>query len=145
MIRLLLFFASCLLANHALAFDCLPTPQRTTGTHYAPVTQQKTDVSKGLLVRGQVLSYPECTPVRNAKIAHWQAGENGRYQDRLRAFLFSDQDGYFLFETEWPDMPSPHIHFIVTADGFKKLETQWIGQHRTNKIEFNMVISREDD
>ncbi|NNJ91249.1 MAG: hypothetical protein HKP55_06215 [Gammaproteobacteria bacterium] len=124
------------------ANDCLLTPHRTTGTHYEAVTEQKINVSEGLIVRGQVLGFPGCRPVAGAKISHWQAGENGYYQDRLRAYLFTGLDGRFQFESEWPNMPAPHIHFIVNADGYKVLETQWIGEARQEIIDFTMVIEK---
>ena len=126
-------------STQALASECIPTPHRTTGTHYEPVTQQKTNISKGVIFKGQILAY-NCKPVANAKVAHWQADENGRYVDRLRAYLFTDKDGRFQFETEWPNLSQPHIHFIVTARGYKTLETQWRGSKRQNEIDFTMVL-----
>jgi protocatechuate 3,4-dioxygenase beta subunit len=131
------------LSANAVIADCSPTPHRTTGTHYKPVTLEKTDVSKGVMVTGQVIAAPDCKPVANAKVAHWQAGEQGRYLDRLRAYLFTDSQGRYRFETEWPDMQTPHIHFIVTADGYKTLETQWIGDERQKEIVFNMVLIKQ--
>ena len=70
--------------------------------------------------------------------------KNGRYQDRLRAYMFTDEQGRFEFETEWPNMPTPHIHFIVTAEGYEILETQWIGDERQTQIEFDMVLSTKN-
>lgn len=128
----------------AFAEDCIPTPHRTTGTHYEPVTSQRIDVGEGVMVSGRVLSAPDCKPIANARVAHWQAGEKGRYIDQLRAYLFTDSRGRYQFETEWPDLNPPHIHFIVTAEGYKKLETQWVGDDRQNKIVFTMVLDRED-
>ena len=123
--------------------NCEPTPHRTTGTHYKPVTEEKLNVGKGVVVRGQILSATDCSPIANAKVAHWQGGENGRYQDRLRAYMFADENGHFKFETEWPNMPAPHIHFIITADGYNILETQWIGNERRTEIKFDMVLSEK--
>ena len=123
-----------------LADSCEPTPHRSTGTHYEPVTEEKINISKGVIVHGQILAAPDCTPIPNAKIAHWQGGEQGRYKDYLRAYLFSNDQGEYKFETEWPNMPTPHIHFIITADGYEKLETQWIGSERQSEINFNMVL-----
>ena len=125
------------------AFDCIPTAHRTTGTHYEPVTEERTDIGKGVIFRGQVLATPDCTPVAGAKVAHWQAGEDGRYQDRLRAFLYTDGQGRFRFETEWPNLSPPHIHFIVTAAGHEVLETQWIGAARQPEIDFTMVLEKQ--
>lgn len=96
---------------NAVANDCIPTPHRTTGTHYEPVTEQKGDMGKGLLFEGRVLSTPDCTPVPHAKVAHWQAGEDGRYSDRFRGYLFTDAQGRFRFETEWPNLVPPPYSF----------------------------------
>jgi len=128
---------------NVIAADCEPTPHRTTGTHYKPVTIEKINISKGVIVRGRVLSENGCKPIPNAKVAHWQGSEKGRYEDYLYAYLFTDKEGRFEFETEWPNMPIPHIHFIVTADGFNTLETQWIGNERQKLIEFDMVITKK--
>jgi len=130
----------CILSNLSYANECIPTPHRTTGTHYEPVTVQKINVGEGVKVYGQVLAAPDCIPIEKAKVAHWQAGENGRYSDSLRAYLFTDERGRFQFETEWPNLKPPHIHFIVSADGYEILETQWIGEHRTRDIKFNIVV-----
>ena len=137
-----LFSLLLVLSTPVFANDCIPTPHRTTGTHYEPVTEQKTNISKGVLVRGRVLESPYCTPVAAAKVAHWQAGEDGRYSDRLRAFLFTDEKGNFQFNTEWPNLTPPHIHFIVTAKGYDTLETQWIGYNRQKEIEFTMILEK---
>jgi len=131
----------CLTINsYAYSFDCIPTPHRTTGTHYEPVTVEKGDISKGVKISGRILALPDCKPVANAKVAHWQAGEDGTYQDRLRAYLYTDANGRYSFETEWPNLTPPHIHFIVTAEGYSVLETQWIGVSKQENIQFDMVI-----
>lgn len=134
--------ALVLLALHApiAVAECKPTPHRTTGTHYKPVTEHRVDISRGVAVHGQILAAPDCNPVSNAKVAHWQAGEDGRYSDQLRAYIFTDAAGRYSFETEWPALSPPHIHFIVTADGYQVLETQWVGDTRTQDIEFDMVL-----
>jgi protocatechuate 3,4-dioxygenase beta subunit len=134
--------ASVLIACHgpAAAADCTPTPHRTTGTHYKPVTEQRLDVGNGVAVRGRILGAPDCEPVPNARVAHWQAGKDGRYTDRLRAYLFADAEGAYGFETEWPEISPPHIHFIVTAEGYEALETQWVGESPTADVEFDMVL-----
>jgi protocatechuate 3,4-dioxygenase beta subunit len=126
----------------AFAAECTPTPHRTTGTHYKPVSEQRGDVGSGLVVRGRILAAPDCKPVSIAKVALWQAGEQGEYLDRLRAYLFADQYGRYEFKTEWPNLDVPHIHFIVTAPGHDTLETQWVGSRRTDAIEFDMVLRK---
>ena len=94
------------------------------------------------MVQGWILN-TVCEPVPHAKVAHWQAGEDGKYSDRLRAFLYSDDKGFFKFETEWPNLTPPHIHFIVTAEGYEILETQWVGRSPQSDIEFNMVLEEK--
>lgn len=133
---------SLLISSALLAGECIPTAQRSTGTHYQPVTQHKKDIGEGVRVYGKVLSI-DCRPVVNAKVAHWQAGNKGRYTNRLRAFLYTDAQGGYEFKTEWPSLNPPHIHFIVTAEGHEILETQWIGDTRVSEIQFNMVLERK--
>ena len=140
--RLVTIMSLCALPIAVIAANCTPTPHRTTGTHYAPVTVQKIDVSQGVTVRGRILAAPDCIPIANAKIAHWQADKTGRYVDRLRAYLYSDSDGGYEFETEWPALSPPHIHFIVTSEGYEVLETQWRGSQKTNLIEFNIILQK---
>ncbi len=138
-ITVLLFL---LLSFTVKAENCRPTPHRTTGTHYAPVTVHKVNISQGVTVRGRILAAPNCIPVANAKIAHWQANKHGEYVDDLRAYLFSDANGYFEFETEWPNLSPPHIHFIVTTEEYQTLETQWIGGEPIELIEFDMILHK---
>ncbi len=141
MVRTILLSASlCLFTVHVHGSDCTPTSPRSTGTHYEPVTEEKQDVSAGMLVRVRVLAAPDCRPVSGAKVVHWQAGEDGRYADRLRAYWFTDDDGRLEFETEWPNLESPHIHFLVTAEGYEQLATQWVGDTRQETIEFTIVL-----
>jgi len=132
-----------MIASTSYAGECIPTSHRTTGAHYEPVTRQQVNISQGMTVRGQILAMPDCLPVKHAKVAHWQAGENGFYQDRLRAFLYTDEQGRFEFKTEWPNINPPHIHFIVTANQHEKLETQWAGHTRKKRINFKMFLERE--
>lgn len=129
-----------LAASPALARDCTTTVTRTGGTHFKPVTMQKTDIGHGLIVSGRVLSVSNCEPIANAKVSHWQAGENGQYQDRLRAYLYSDNKGRYRFSTEWPAAIVPHIHFIVSANGFETIGTQWIGNDKTKAIRFDIIL-----
>ena len=130
-------------ASTACATDCIPTPHRTTGTHYEPVTLEKINISKGVVVSGKILNAIDCKPIANAKVAHWQAGENGRYTDNLRAYLYTDKQGRYQFETEWPNLNPPHIHFIINADGYETLETQWRGRKRVTHINFDMVVEEK--
>lgn len=126
----------------AVADQCAPTPGSFLGNNYAPgVATWQTDVGKGLVLRGRVLSAPDCKPIPHAVIERWQAGNNGRYQDRLRALMKPSEDGSYRFETEWPDMPIPHIHFKVTAEGYESLTTQWIPSQKTSEAVFDLILA----
>ena len=45
-----------------------------------------------------------------------------------------------LTDLLWPNLSPPHIHFIVTVEGYDVLETQWIGDERQKAIDFTMVL-----
>jgi len=136
-------FAAVLMSATVCAAACDPTPTMFKGTHFKAITQQQVDIGKGLVVQGRVLSAPDCHPVPGAMIAHWQAGEKGRYVDHLRAWLTSGADGGYRFETEWPAMSTPHIHFSVTAEGYRPLTTQWVGDEPVNQAVFDIILSPE--
>ena len=74
------------------------------------------------------------------KVLHWQAGEDGQYLDRLYAWRFTDDQGAFSFETEWPALRPPHIHFQVEAPGHRPLATQWIADSRVEQVRFDIVL-----
>ncbi|MBM2830178.1 MAG: intradiol ring-cleavage dioxygenase [Gammaproteobacteria bacterium] len=137
---LILLFVSLLLLPPAVASQCIPTPTMGMGTHYKEINIHKVDISTGLVISGSVLSAMDCSPVADARIAHWQMNREGVYEDRLRAYLFSGEDGLYRFETEWPGAPIPHIHFIVTAEGYKKLVTNWIGSEQIKQITQDFVL-----
>lgn len=139
---LLLGFLLCLLPFAVVAADCEPTPGRTIGTHYdiGKATHQPGDLGKGLLMRGRVLSAEGCRPLAGIKLIHWQAGEAGRYVDRLYAWRLTDDNGAFRFETEWPALRPPHIHFQVEAPGYRPLATQWIADERVDEAHFDIVL-----
>lgn len=131
---------SMLVIQPAFASNCTATAAQSGGTHFKPVTTHKTDIGQGLIVSGYILSAGDCKPISNARIAHWQAGENGQYQDRLRAYLYSDNKGRYRFSTEWPAAIVPHIHFIVSANGFETIGTQWIGNDKTKAIRYDIIL-----
>ena len=131
-----------LLPFATVAADCEPTPGRTIGTHYdiSKATHQPGDLGKGLLMQGRVLSADGCRPLAGVKLIHWQAGEEGQYIDRLYAWRLTDENGAFRFETEWPDLWSPHIHFQVEVPGYRPLATQWVGEQRVDEANFDIVL-----
>ncbi len=83
---------------------------------------------------------PNCTPIAHARIEHWQADALGYDVDKLRAYLLSDKDDGFSFETKWPGTRLPHLHFMVTAEGYNRLVTQWIGSKRVGQSRLDLVL-----
>ena len=108
--------------------ECVPTPDRSPGMHYKPITQYKQNTGKGLRFSGYVRAAGDCKGIEGAKVGHWQANSKGLYDDDLRAFVLSGKLGKYSFNTELP-APSegrpPHIYFIVIAKGYKTLITRW--------------------
>lgn len=119
---------------------CVPTPQMHLGGNYEPGSPWRGNIGEGLVVSGQVLSAADCSPVPHAQIDHWQMNRQGRYTPQMRARKKSAEDGGYSFETDWPAAPVPHIHFIVTAPGYKRLVTQWVGDQMTDSIEVDLVL-----
>jgi len=91
-------------------------------------------------MQGRVLSATNCAPLAGVKLIHWQAGEQGQYLDRFYAWRLTDQDGAFRFETEWPALRPPHIHFLVEAPGHRPLATQWIAGSRVREARLDLVL-----
>lgn len=137
---LLLVTLLLLLSTPVFAKNCPPTAPMSSGTHYKQITQKRVNIGKGLLVSGKILSSSDCKPITGAKIAHWQANNKGIYEDRLRAYLYSGKDGRYQFQTEWPAAFIPHLHFRVSAKGYRRLSTQWIGDKKTDRIKFTIVL-----
>jgi protocatechuate 3,4-dioxygenase beta subunit len=131
----------------SVAADCVPTPGRTIGTHYdiSKATHQPGDLGKGLVMHGRVLSADGCRPLAGVKIIHWQAGEQGRYLDRLYAWRLTDENGAYRFETEWPALRPPHIHFQVEVSGHRPLATQWIAGGPVEEARFDLVLQAVAD
>ena len=141
--RLLLLLVLSLTLNSLSAATCTPTPAMHRGTHYQPITQEKSDLGTGLVVSGTILSARDCQPIAGAKISRWQTSAAGVYEDRFYAYLFSNDQGHYRYHTEWPGAPVPHLHFIVEADGYKTLTTQWIGETQRDRIRFDIVLQPE--
>jgi len=98
---------------------------------------------KVLVIQGRVWGFDTKKPLPGATLDVWQANAKGRYDndDRRnppkknvfvnRARLITDETGYYEFETIWPgrylngdDYRPAHIHYAVSAPGYKTLVTQ---------------------
>jgi len=52
----------------------------------------------------------------------------------------TDENGAYRFETEWPALSPPHVHFLVAAPGHRPLATQWIARGRVEEARFDLVL-----
>ncbi|MCU0829171.1 MAG: hypothetical protein MUE52_17715 [Tabrizicola sp.] len=126
----------------------IPTAGDMEGPFYISnvpvVTNMNRFGKKGEVMRiaGRVMNAasPE-TPVAGAKLELWQTDGSGRYYPEakgdysdfrdaemdLRGTIIADANGYFevlsLFPREYWPRP-PHIHYRISADGFRTLITQ---------------------
>lgn len=119
---------------------CESTPRLSLDSNYKPITEHRIDVGKGLKVKGIILSSPDCQPIQNARIEHWQMNSQGNYTEQLRAYLMSDKDGEFSFESEWPGSSTPHIHFLIHAEGYKQLVQVWLASEVTDSINLRFIL-----
>src|SRR5262249_18576842 len=97
-----------------------------------------------MLISGRVWAHDTKKPLANARLDVWQANSKGRYDNDdddnppkkdvfvNRTRLITDELGYYEYETIKPgrykidtDLWRPaHIHYAVTAPGYKLLITQ---------------------
>jgi protocatechuate 3,4-dioxygenase beta subunit len=138
-----LFAGLACLAAPVFAQQCRRTPDDALGPFYVPGQPAQADlcprnVAPGMLVTGRVRSFPDCRPVAGALVEVWHADEYGVYTRsvqavhndfdcRLRASLRSGEDGRYSFRSiapgDYHGRPR-HIHFRVTASGYRELVTQ---------------------
>ena len=118
-----------------------PTEDNIEGPYYrkdAPFRSKLSDDIKGdpLVISGSVLS-PEGSPLLGAVIEVWHASAQGEYDNDSPNFLFRGKvrlgrcKSLYRLETVMPgqydlgESKRPaHIHYKVTADGYKPLTTQ---------------------
>jgi protocatechuate 3,4-dioxygenase beta subunit len=113
-----------------------PTPWNELGPFYkrlAPdtrVLRRPGDPGLPLVVSGQVFDVRgEIIP--SASLEIWQTDHLGHYDldgYRYRAAMRSDNSGKYSFESvmpgHYPDRVCQHIHYLISAPGYKPLTTQ---------------------
>ena len=113
-----------------------PTAHVGMGPFYkrkAPATtklRMPGDPGLPLAVSGRVLSV-QGDPVQGATVEVWQADDGGLYDldgYRFRASIAPPASGAYGFESimpgHYPARVARHVHYFVTAPGFKPLSTQ---------------------
>ena len=125
---------------------CKPTEPDMLGPFYEPNAPVRSSVGKGYVVAGIVMSSGDCSSIKEAKIEFWLAGPDGRYGDDYRAKVYSDKSGAYRFESHVPPPyygRPPHIHILVTAQGFKTLVTQHYPTRGDTQGKFDLVLVPE--
>jgi len=84
--------------------------------------------SRGHVLTGRVLGYPDCAPLKGAVVDFWQESPNGSYERRGQASVVVGRTAAFRFEG--PPPPSEggrpsHIHIRVTAAGYADFVTTY--------------------
>lgn len=128
------------------AKKCKPTEPDALGPFYKPNAPIRSSVGKGYILSGVVKSSADCSPIANAKIEFWLAGPDGKYDDDLRATVFSGKEGIYRFESNIPKSYSgrpPHIHILISAKGYKSLVTQHYPVEGSNQGSFDLVLVPE--
>jgi catechol 1,2-dioxygenase len=125
---------------------CVPTGEDAEGPFYKPGAPELYSTGSGLVVSGDVISYPDCRPIPGARVEWWHADRSGRYVDSLRGTQKTGATGGYAFTTSppgvYPGRP-PHIHFKVFAPGHKPLTTQLYLRGGEKAIRFDLVVEAE--
>ncbi len=139
---------------HIYAEECIPTVSDALGPYYVsgmPVLENLNRFGKPgepLLVKGRILSATSRNGVA-ARIEVWQTDGEGRYypegngrrtgyldsQLDMRGTVLSDAAGNFSFNTVVPSnygSRPPHIHYRISAPGYRLLITQHYIHTRNN-------------
>lgn len=128
------------------ANKCPPTPWDEIGPFYKQNAPVRNKIGTGYVLSGTVRSASDCKPIPGARIEVWQVGPNGSYDDAHRATIFSDRNGNYRLETDFPPpyarRPS-HIHILVDMKGYAGLITQHYPKRGVKSARYDLVLERE--
>jgi len=127
----------------AAGMQCQPTPPDSLGPFYKAGAPVRASVGKGYQLAGVVRSAATCTPIAKAGIELWLTSPEGDYDDDHRATVYSDKNGGYRFESNFPPgytFRPPHIHIRVSANGFETLATQHYPETGQRSGEFDLVL-----
>lgn len=104
------------------------TPNHREGAPFRAKLSPPHAEGQVLVVQGLVTDASTDKGVAHAVLDAFQADAEGDYDAdgfEYRARVLTDEEGRFEFETIIPSNygPVPHIHFIVTADGYRERRT----------------------
>jgi protocatechuate 3,4-dioxygenase beta subunit len=124
--------------------DCRPTRYEEIGPFYRPNAPVRDKVGQGYHLTGTVLSAGDCRPLPKARIEFWLVNPQGEYDDAHRATVFADRRGRYRFQCNRPTDyvgRKPHIHIMVTAEGYEQLITQYYPRENTSEGVFDLVLA----
>ena len=104
------------------------TPNHREGAPFRAKLSPPHAEGQVLVVKGHVTDATTGEGVAHAVLDAFQADAEGRYDAdgfEYRARVLTDEQGRFELETIVPSNygPAPHIHFFVTADGYRERRT----------------------
>jgi protocatechuate 3,4-dioxygenase beta subunit len=104
------------------------TPNHREGAPFRAKLSPPHAEGQVLVVKGRVAHAITGDGVAHAVLDAFQADAAGHYDSdgyEYRARVLTDEQGRFEFETIVPSNygPAPHIHFRITADGFRERRT----------------------
>ncbi len=123
--------------------NCEPTPADMLGPYYEPDAPVRTSVGSGYVLSGAVLAAGSCEPLPDARIELWLANPEGEYDDAHRATVPAGAGGTYRFESNVPVSYGgrpPHIHFRVTAPGYRELVTQHYPDAGQTEANFDLIL-----
>src|SRR3989442_822123 len=112
---------------------CPPTRPDIEGPYYRAGAPDRYVIGDAtLVIFGYVLG-TRCEPIPGALVDVWQASPDGVYDLKTedynyRARVYSDENGFYYYYTDipglYPQRPIRHIHYRVSAEGYRMLTTQ---------------------
>jgi len=142
-ISLLCTFILISIFSFVEAETCKPTEPDMLGPFYKAGAPVRSSVGKGYVLSGVVRSSKDCSPIKGAQIEFWLAGPDRQYDNSHRATVYSDTEGSFRFESNYPEPyygRPPHIHIRVSAGGFRTLVTQHYPEKGKSRATFDLVL-----
>ena len=123
--------------------DCEPSREENLSRSYQPDAPIRSKVGEGYVLSGEVMSSAGCVPVQDAQIEFWLAGAGG-YNNSLRGVMISNEEGGYHLESIRPGGSGSfrgHIHFRVSASGFRPLAATHIVGFGEDEEKFDFVLT----
>ena len=123
--------------------DCYPTDRYNMAESYRPNAPIRDTLGTGTVrYSGKVLAWPDCLPVKDARVEFWSWGPDGIYKSDYRATLFSNNKGEWeVYSSEMDQMKNPyHIHVKVTGPGIRPVTSAFYPITHNGGGEFDIIV-----